>query len=709
MQYLFAEHEGDDKILRNHFLARLWWSGQFRPLIKNDYEAQKRRDAGSFSSLCEFFQVGSADPSFLWWWDILALLSSFALYSITIYSDFALAERKNGFPLGLALTFQLVFGAVLLLDSIATKHKLRLSVSEGFTALFTNPSTVPRGFTKWLLIDFLPGIPLDTVLTLIVVIVEAGDRSVLAQAAVIVSNVRLLALGKIFYAMSPDYISVNNPVSKVPKTYYMFVFKASTLVKGTYWWLIITHFIACTRNAMRHLHDKPNSYMDGLYWTVITLCAVGYSDSPDTSVLDKVLACFTFLIGLLINSFFVGALTVTMQRGNARYVFLYFFFPFISHSLLRAEHMLLTLSACASSEMPDFLLEQILALQLFSMDSEYDSIFSDVASKMPQQLSATIELVVKQRHILSIPFFSTLSYPCQLFLASTMKTVTCTAQHTMIVNGNQMDAVFYLACGYAVQVKSVLQTDAREHLETSEGEDSASTATPTGSPGSPGSPGFSQAPQNAEKNLRYLKAGASFGSESLNCEIPYSVKTLTCCVFYKVDLESLQNLIHMFPCFKDEPLGDGSGTLGSLATGSTPAAFVYEEYLNPRYGATIENSSENYFGDELADDSCGQGNGGDSKEKSDKVEKMEPSPDKRQGPRPERTPSFRRGVNGVPQSPRGGSLIVRERSRSLLLGTQPVRNTETRRVKNPTPLRVHSIKALLDCKAFLGILKKQRM
>jgi hypothetical protein len=177
----------------------------------------------------------------------------------------------------------------------------------------------------WFFIDFLTIIPFDTILTALLpqtVKFNYGNIAKMARLFRLIRIIKMLKLSQILKSISclKAWISKNLRVSEA----------IEKLLTAGGIFLSLMHFISCTWiylanseydedqgswlwNRDSEFRTQQEIYLMGAYFSVTTMTTVGYGDIYAETNEERLLACFSMVIGVLVFSYTTGTIASILE------------------------------------------------------------------------------------------------------------------------------------------------------------------------------------------------------------------------------------------------------------------------------------------------------------------------------------------------------------------------------------------------------------
>eukprot|EP00756_Hemistasia_phaeocysticola_P004913 Hpha_TRINITY_DN13073_c1_g1::TRINITY_DN13073_c1_g1_i1::g.68727::m.68727 len=454
-------------------------SCRFRVLNKSEHTAQHIKDATRSKKILP-------DARWKWCWDLVVMLVTLYFTVSVLYQAARTQEMTTlRFVLECLLTFLLVADVVMELNTT------RAHTRGGTHLVETHPELAllyMSTFQFWA--DSIGAIPLD-------IIAWSSGLDTVERYVRYLRLLRLFRLQTLFRIL---------PRGTMPPLFVKFHFHYVPLIRAGFWWTVMVHFLACVRMILAHdvLINVPGqtprreeeSYTTAVYWVLYTITSVGYGDIMVETDLEKVFACFLFILGMVVNGVMVGKLTVIIQKGDV--------------NSERMERMRETLAVIEHFDVPDVLQEEILAFQYHLLANSLSTSYSEVIVGLPQTLKDNLGLYMRIKFISSVGLFADAQEECKVALAQSLQNLLTAPEELVFVAGDPGEEMYFMAHGFADMISQ------------------------------------------SGRYLGTIKKGVNFGEEALMMDAPrlYSVKALTYCELFVLANGDFLDILKRFPTFK---------------------------------------------------------------------------------------------------------------------------------------------------------------
>ncbi|KAJ9457344.1 Cyclic nucleotide-gated cation channel subunit A [Diplonema papillatum] len=367
------------------------------------------------------------DDMKLWYWDTL-LMACCLYYGIFIPAQYAMS--RSGLIAGeIGQTVLEVFASTIFIADIAVRLNTGYLDSASGTLVEDKRRIRAKYAQTGLATDVLAAMPVDLVLLLVF-----GEGFLGGWLYLSFSHLRLLkllAVRRLFEVVTPVKLgphSVKYQYSVVPMLRLVF-YCALAINLITICWILLKI------GGVRGTTDKEYSYVQSLYWAVMTVTTVGYGDVPVDTRVEQLFATFLFIVGVVVNGIVISKISSRMQKGDVESE--------------RVDKMKETLSVLNKFNIPDQLACEVLAFQYHQLHSDLSGEFMKVLSSLPSVMRNRVGLFVRMKFISQVPMFKHQPIECLISLANALKNFVLEPERRVIEAGDDGKEMFFLGHGLA--------------------------------------------------------------------------------------------------------------------------------------------------------------------------------------------------------------------------------------------------------------------
>ncbi|MFI5402244.1 MAG: cyclic nucleotide-binding domain-containing protein [Planctomycetota bacterium] len=212
---------------------------------------------------------------------------------------------------------------------------------------------------------------------------------------------------------------------------------ALRLVFFVYWFVLVTHVVACCWIALRGPEGSPGGgsrYVSALYWAVTTLATVGYGDVTPSNDAQRLFAILVMLLGVGTYGFIIGniaSILANLDPGRASFL-----------------HRMEQLSAfMAYRKIPPDLQERIGDYYRYAWRERLEHDESKLLEQLPPALRTAVALHLKRDLVEAVPLFRGASESFLREIALEMKPSLFLPGDTVIRAGERGREMYFISRG----------------------------------------------------------------------------------------------------------------------------------------------------------------------------------------------------------------------------------------------------------------------
>jgi voltage-gated potassium channel len=205
-----------------------------------------------------------------------------------------------------------------------------------------------------------------------------------------------------------------------------------------YWFVLLTHGVACGWIALGGDTAGGSRYVGGLYWSVTTLCTVGYGDLTPKNDPQRLYACFAMLLGVGAYGFVIGNIASILANID----------PVRASHLQRMEQIGAFLSYRG---IPPPLQSRIAGYYRYLWQHRLEEDEGEILGRLPPGLRTEVALFLKRDLVQGVPLFRGASEAFFREIALEMRPAVYLPGDEIVRAGDRGEEMFFISHG-AVEV-----------------------------------------------------------------------------------------------------------------------------------------------------------------------------------------------------------------------------------------------------------------
>eukprot|EP01063_Lacrimia_lanifica_P009547 TRINITY_DN16519_c0_g1_i1.p1 TRINITY_DN16519_c0_g1~~TRINITY_DN16519_c0_g1_i1.p1 ORF type:complete len:1290 (+),score=366.73 TRINITY_DN16519_c0_g1_i1:210-3872(+) len=184
-------------------------------------------------------------------------------------------------------------------------------------------------------------------------------------------------------------------------------------------------------------HDFNEAYLNAIYVVLYTITTVGYGDAKVRSIEQKVLACFLFVVGAVINGFVVSKINRVLSQSDI--------------SSERKAKMVEMVNILRFFDIPAQIQREILSFQHHLLDHNLSSAYSEIIDALPINMQEQLSLYHKLKLVSKVPLFNSGSVhdECKIAIAQSLTNTVAQPNEFIICAGEVGREMCFLGHGVA--------------------------------------------------------------------------------------------------------------------------------------------------------------------------------------------------------------------------------------------------------------------